>query len=252
MLLPAVGFDSVEPSMHHQELEDLNLKIMKGIVAGRLDQNPFIQGLLVACLRVAEKEERGVLSLRGRKPGSSETETCLVQEAAVTFAVAGGNKELASKLGQSLHAGRVDLDALHSKGLPNPMLSLMDAQQMERNLELIDQKFPRSADAPARRLILAIDHTYLIRTLVQEKWKGVAGLVGSPWTPFKEHDAFMDLRALPEGATRKEKASMMLCCLLWNPCSVNRETYSLASMPMSLSRCKNPDETQIYSGNVAA
>lgn len=252
VLFPIKGFDSVEPSMHDQELEEVNLKIMQGVAAGRLDSSPFIQGILVACLRVAEKQERGVLSLRGKKPASTETESRLVEEAAFSFAVAGGNRELAAKLGQTMRARHVDLDQLHTHGLPNPMLAMMKAEQMDRNLELIDQRFARSPDAPARCLIMAVDHTYLIRTLVQEKWDGVPGLVGSPWSPLKEHNAFMDLRALPEGATKKEKASMMLCCLLWNPCSVHRETYSLSSMPMSLARCKNADETQIYSGNVAA
>ena len=227
----------------------MNLKIMEAACFGSLDESPLVQGLLAQSIIFLEKQQRGV-GLVGRPPDMTETEAQLINDAALTLSLAGNNKALAAKLGQSLRKARINLDDLEIHSLPNPALALLSSDQMCLNLQLIDQKFPRSAEASAKRLMLGIDHTYLIRSHVQATIRKVPGLVGTPWSPDNEEDAFMDLSDLPHDATKKPKAPMMLACVMWNPNSVHREVYPLASMPMSLGKEKVADETLIRAGNV--
>ena len=235
---------------YSKDLERVNLKIMEAACKGTLDESPFVQGLLAQSIIFLEKKQRGV-GLAGRPPDMTETEARLINDAALTLSLASNNKALAAQLGQSmLRKARIDLDDLETHSLPNPALALMSSEQMRLNLQLIDQKYPRSPKASPKRLILGIDHTYLIRSLVQATVRKVHGLVGAPWRPDDEANAFMDLAALPPDATKKPKAPMMLSCLLWNPNSVHREAFPVASMPMSLGKEKVPNETSIRAGNL--
>eukprot|EP00435_Cladocopium_sp_Y103_P048643 s210_g14.t1 len=239
----ALAKQNMTVSWYFMELDQVNLKIMEAACFGRLDESPLVQGILAQTIIFLEKQGRGV-GISGRPPQMTETEAQLISDAALTLSVAGNNKVLAAKLGQSLGKAKIHLDDLEKFSLPNPALALLSSSQMSLNLQLIDQKFPRSSAASPKRLMLGIDHTYLIRSLVQATIGNIHGLVGAPWSPGNEADAFMALGNLPDGATKKEKASMMLSCVLWNPSSVHREVFPLASMPMSLARTKVPDETQ--------
>ena len=211
----------------------------------------MMQGLLVQCLNKIEKQERRVHSNRGRPASScSDTGLRLVEDAAMNLAIAGGNRQLCEQLGQKVTPPRIRLEDLESHSLPNPALALMkvNEEQLEQNFTLVDAKFPRSDKMPARRLLCAVDCTYLLRSLCQVKMKDEAGLVGAPWRPSDETKAFLPLS---EGGRKSEKACVMLECVTWDPCSPhNKETYSVAAMPMALSAPAMENQPLTHSGNV--
>ena len=133
------------------------------------------------------------------------------------------------------------MEKLHELSLPNPMLALRQSlsDRLELNTELADQFYPRKSEV-ARRLVLALDHTYIQRGFAQAKLGDLAGLVGGCWHPDideNEQDdrSFMNLANMPEKALRSQKAPLMLEALLWDPTSAqSNRPLSLASMPMSL------------------
>ena len=222
-----------------QELQQLNLRIAESAMAGKLNGNPLIQGLLVSCLRQLDKQGRGIYTLRGRKMASSSTESMLVEDACMTLALAGGHKDLAMQLGQSTSGFRLKVEELPEKhSLPNPCLSLLHTDHIESNLSLVDQAIPRLHDGSTCRLILGVDHTYLVRSFVQGKIRGEMGILGGPWSPSNPSTAFMPFSNLPENPLHGEKASLMLECLVWSPWTSKRQSLPIASMPMSLARTK--------------
>lgn len=216
-------------------------------MSGKLDANPFLQGIIVQSMRRLNKAERGRSSF-GPKPKCSETEDRLVSNAAFTFALAGGNRELAIQLGQNLKAPQLRNDCLHEMGLPNPMLALTkaNASQLEKNCELVDLAFPRGPSQSPKRMVVAIDHTYLQRALCQVKFGDHPGVVGGCWRPSTEDDddrSFMKFSQLPEGALQTQRAPLMLEVLCWDPTCVPRKSLSLASMPMSLKPATDKEGT---------
>lgn len=234
-----------------QELKQINLKLASAIISGALDKNAVVQGLLAQCLMGLEKRSRGIASNRGRLPNQSATERSIIEEASLNLALLGANKRLAKSLGQNLTLPRVRVEDLPEQGLPNPMLALHSdhQEQLASNVELLDQLFHRSEQMPKRRLILAIDHTYLEPVLVQARVQGVAGTIGGPWSPNEENFCFVETGKLDREALKMGGATMMLECLCWDPNSQKKETYSLASMPMSLKRSKKIDMTLVKQGN---
>lgn len=108
----------------------MNAEMASALVCGRLNANPYMQGILSQCLITLEKRERGVNSLRGRPASQSQTQRDLLQDAALQLAIAGQNKLLARELCQKLTPPRVKLDDLAAMSLPNPALSLMNRSQL--------------------------------------------------------------------------------------------------------------------------
>lgn len=225
----------------------MNAKIAKACVSGRLDKNPMVQGLLIQCLAKLEKEERGIQTLRGRVSVANETERRLLADAALSLAVAGGNRMLCEQLGQKVTPPRVRLEELPSLGLPNPALALMYPDQINENLKAIDARFPRAENTRARRLICGIDATYLLKTISQFSIKGQAGLVGGPWSPEDQSQAFISLSSVSASC---QKAPLMMEFLCWNPCSIRNDTYSVAAMPMSLQAPRRETKSTLtHAGN---
>ena len=200
-----------------------------------------------------EKRSRGIETNRGRPQALTDTESYAIEEACLSFALAGGNKSLAVSLGQKVTLRKIKCEELPGLGLPNPVLALQSGkeEQLGENVSLIDQRFPRSPSAPQQRLILAIDHTYLQKRFVQACLNGTVGLVGGPWSPTQEQSCFLPLADMQPGTLKAERASMMLECLCWDPCAEKRESYSIASMPMTLKRAKRGDMTLTRHGNMA-
>eukprot|EP00435_Cladocopium_sp_Y103_P019204 s3146_g4.t1 len=229
------------------ELAAVNAKIAEAAVSGRLDRNPFVQGLLVQLLIRLEKEERGVSTLRGRHRATSETEIRLMEDAALNLAIIGGNKAVCVELGQKKRKPKISMEDLPGLGLPNPALALMNDEQLENNFLLIDQLFPRRESSRSRRLIMGMDGTYLLRSACQFKIKDTVGLVGGAWSPVDSSQAFADLNV---NVKSLEKAPTMLEFVLWDPCGWTKSTYSVASMPMALSAPKlDEKETQAPSNH---
>lgn len=225
-----------------KELQAVNVSIAQAAVDGKMDGNPFIQGLLMQCLRKLDKDQRGVQTC-GRKASCTETERELVESAAFQFALGGGSKELAAEIGQNLRPRPLAVDSLPSLGLPNPALALRSSctAQLKTNSELADQLYARNPDMPTRRLCMAVDHTYLDKALSQTIIQGDRGLVGLAWHPQQEGKEFMSLSELPADAFSTPKAPLMLEALVWDPAGVKQQCVSLASMPMSLSAHASED-----------
>lgn len=127
--------------------------------------------------------------------------------------------------------------------LPNPALALMHEEQMEENVLLADQSYARSPSMKSRRLMVAMDATYLLRGLQQMMVRGKAGLVGLPWRPQEaEPKAFVPVKSVPK---KEERAPQILEFLCWDPMAVNSFLVSLASMPMSLKAPKLSDSSTL-------
>lgn len=226
----------------------MNASIAHAAVTHQLDSCPFVQGLLVRCMRRLEKESRNVDSNRGRYKECSQTEEQLIQDAALQLAISGSNKHLCAKLLQNAKLPRIAVDKLHELSLPNPMLALMNPTRLEENARLIDQAFYRGPTMPSRRLICAMDATYLAKGLQQMQDDGVPGLVGGPWSPIDSSSAFIPLSSTLDCKTCP-RASVMQEFLLWCPNSQHRKTMSIASMPMCLAASQQDNESQTHAGN---
>lgn len=214
----------------------MNVTIAKAAVSGKLDSNPFMQGILMQLLRRISKQERGITSHRGRLPSCTQTEHDLISSAAFTFALAGGNQTLALELGQNLTPPRLRLEDLEGMGLPNPFLALRDQKRLESNFDLIDKVHERLPQQHPRRLIAAIDCTYLQRGFCQVKCDGVAGLIGAPWRVGETDDdrSWMPLAKIPENGLQSPKAALILETLLWDPMAKQQLCLSAGAVPMSL------------------
>ena len=221
----------------------------KALVGGRLDRNPLMHGLLANCLERLEKEDRGIQTMRGRPSSATNTKSGLLQNAAMSLAMLGGNKRLAVEMGQKVTPPRVRLEELEKFSLPNPCLSLLEKnkEQLAKNFVLVDQRYPKTPEMSARRMILAFDATYLLKTVAQLKIADSVGLVGGPWTPSDESLAWIDFDSYEKDMP---KAPVMYEFLAWDPNSPKRQSFSVASMPMSLKAPKSCEsETQVSAAN---
>ena len=214
----------------------MNVAIANAAVSGKLDSNPFMQGILMQLLRRISKQERGITSHRGRLPSCSQTEHDLISNAAFTFALAGGNQTLALELGQNLTPPKLRLEDLEGMGLPNPFLALRDPTRLQSNFDLIDKVHERLPHQHPRRLICAIDCTYLQRSFCQVKCDGVPGLIGAPWRvgEASEDRSFMALTKIPPDGLQTPKAGLILEALVWDPMAKHQLCLSAGSVPMSL------------------
>lgn len=227
-------------------MESINAKLAAGCISGQIEKNPFLHGLIIQAMIRIEKADRGV-GVQGRQPSMSETVRTLLNDAALNLAVVGGNKLLAAELGQKVTPPKIRPSEMPNKHLPNPMLALMFPDQLQENLNIVDGWFPRTESCRSRRLICAIDATYLLRGFSQMKIGDQVGLIGGPWRPDDPAQAFIDLA---KASKTDPKAPVMQEFLCWHPGSVRKECFSIASMPMSLAAPKSSEkETLTRAGN---
>lgn len=74
------------------------LKIAAGVLDGRLDNHPLLHGLSLQCMRLLEKQQRGVNTMRGRRSTENPLETALISDAGLRLAMMSNNKKLAKEL----------------------------------------------------------------------------------------------------------------------------------------------------------
>lgn len=170
--------DFAKESLHH-----VTLKILKSTASGKLASNPAAMGIILQCLDVIDRKDRGIQTLK-RPKNKTEVEEGLIQEAAHLLAANGCPSELMRHLGfsktytlRSLSA----VDALLPSGLPCPPLAIMFNDVLKQNMAIIDSLIERRGDA-RRRMCLCWDFTYLLQmhccmTLHQQR-----GLVGGPFS----------------------------------------------------------------------
>ena len=164
--------------------------------------------------------------------------------------MAGCSKSLSAHLMQNVRPAPIIFDDLEKYSLPNPVMGLMFVDQLERNAQLIDQQFHRDASMSARRLVCAMDGTYLIKQLQQLKHRGEPYLVGCPWSPNDETTGLIPLASPTTDIRKCPRAPMMMEFLTWDPNSTTRRTLSIASMPMALAATRKEGETLTYAGNM--
>ena len=106
-------------------MQSLNAEMAKALVGGRLDRNPLMHSLLAQCLDRLEKQERGIETMRGKPANATMTKSGLLQNAAMSLAMLGGNRRMAADLGPKVTPPRIRLELLEQFSLPNPCLSLL-------------------------------------------------------------------------------------------------------------------------------
>ena len=202
------------------ELAQINGRIAKAACTGRLAEHPVAMGIMVQCLDLIDRRERGINSLKHpRKMG--DLEQSLVEEAATLLATNGANsaamKELGlSKLSTLRTHGKVD--NLLSQSLPCPCIALVWPDVFKDNLHLIDSIIPRSGEKPRRRMVLSFDSTYLLPLQAPMRLHGKKGLVGSPFQTSdiesEEPGCFQEV-VIGKEIREKAKANRMLLGCIW-------------------------------------
>ena len=74
------------------------LKVAAGVLDGRLDEHPLLHGLSLQCMRLLEKQQRGLETMRGRRSQESCLESSLISDAGLRLAMMSNNKSLAREL----------------------------------------------------------------------------------------------------------------------------------------------------------
>ena len=163
----------------------------------------------------------------------------------MTLALSGSaNRNLCKQLCQNSDPPRINFKLLSEHQLPLPMLSLMNHEQMVENTELLDKAFARNAKMHAQRLMMAFDHTYLLKSMQQMQFGGRRGLVGGPWLPNNSSEAWISLDEDHVYKTKAEKAGLMLEVLVWDANAMKKRCVSFCSMPMTLGMRSNDDEDE--------
>ena len=249
-------------------LSDIDLKLGCYVASGGLRSHPMVHGILIMLVERLRRADRGVLSFKNLQ--LSDEERSVVSEAGMLLSVAACNKHLFREFGL-LHAKpRVDLHTLLQSSLPDPFLSLSDADILHQNALLVENMLPRRPDMTGRRFCLAFDKTYLLKQVCVLRHRLGKGLVGTAWrldlgsalhqdTPPEASKKMLDkavagcLRALPseedgtdatQGALESmsadvgkpvDHANEMLEILLWDPaCKLpGRPRFPLLSLPMA-------------------
>lgn len=216
------------------ELQQLGMRIMKATCSGKLLSHPCIMGIVLQCIDVVNREERGIHTLKQpRKMGDKEQ--ALIQQAGLLLTSNGCSGDLMRAMGfskLSFLRSHSNLDSLLSQGLPCAPLALLKPSVMQQNVALISQMLPPLPGlASKQRMVLCFDFTYLLplhtpMTLHEEK-----GLAGGPFSIGHESIAF---HRLGQPLLDDVKASRMMEFLLWDPSCKSKQTLSPVSLPLAL------------------
>eukprot|EP00435_Cladocopium_sp_Y103_P000434 s270_g1.t1 len=126
------------------ELQQLGLRIMKATCTGKLLNHPCIMGIVLQCIDVVNREERGIHSLK--KPRQlGDREEGMIQQAGLLLTSNGCSADLMRAMGfskMSYLRSHSSLDSLLSQGLPCAPLALLKPPVMEQNVALVDQMLP--------------------------------------------------------------------------------------------------------------
>ena len=94
----AARFSAALASGRANDADAVNIRIAAACLDGRMDEHPFLQGVALQCLRMVEKNRRGIETMSGRRSLESAKEADLIRQAGLTMAINCGNKRLAQKL----------------------------------------------------------------------------------------------------------------------------------------------------------
>ena len=83
--------------MHNKETSETdkaNMRVAAGVLQGRLQHHPLLHGIALQSLRMADKHNRGILNMRGRRFMESPLEKKLITDAGLTLATSSGISSL--------------------------------------------------------------------------------------------------------------------------------------------------------------
>eukprot|EP00435_Cladocopium_sp_Y103_P055676 s553_g18.t1 len=127
-------------------VDRINVEIAQASLSGKLQNHPLLQGLILSCLKMLDRQERG-LQMTGRDDEGSLQFTdevrYLVQEAGCQLAILGCNKHILQKFGLRQ---RPKVPDLTDSGLPTPMIALQSAEMVRENMLLIDQRLSAATE----------------------------------------------------------------------------------------------------------
>lgn len=189
-------------SLHH-----VTLKILKGTVSGRLSSNPAIMGMVLQCMDMLERRERGC-GMKGPK-NRTDVETDLLEEAALLLTSNGCPGDLMQHFGfsqVSILRTLSNLDTLTSRGSPCPVLACIFQAVMQEDIGLIDSLLVRPTQN-RKRMVMCFDFTYLLPMHCSLTLNKERALVGGP---FQMDDIASDspgcFQRLAPGFTMTERA----------------------------------------------
>ncbi|CAK8992367.1 unnamed protein product [Durusdinium trenchii] len=168
-------------------MDRVNAEIASATINGKLQHHPLLQGLTMSCLKMLDRQEKG-LNMTGRNAATSiqatEEGRMLVQEAGATLAILGCNKEILKRFGQN-SATRSVFEDMRAHSLPTPRLALATPTQVQENLQLIDHHLSATTMTSGCRCICAFDCTYLLQLQSQHfnKEERTVSIVGGAWSP---------------------------------------------------------------------
>ena len=122
-------------------VSETSLKIAAKAHSGTLEEHPMVQGLLLALLERAERNSRGVPSMRHFQ--RSVAEDAFYSEACLALALAGGNQKVFQLLGLSWAQVRMPLTSLHSQSLPDPFCAFNSEEVLSINARRLKDALPR-------------------------------------------------------------------------------------------------------------
>lgn len=143
-------FDAMIGSGIGSEQDMVNLKLATSCMKGTFQQHPLIQGILLQLSQKISKEDRGIVSNRGRRSTESTMERELVGMAGHILAMNSGSKNLAKEFGMPLSHLRTHIDILKKYSLPTSPLAMLWPDILQENIMLADQRFVRAEGASKR------------------------------------------------------------------------------------------------------
>ncbi|CAK9098701.1 ZnF_CDGSH domain-containing protein [Durusdinium trenchii] len=182
--------------MHNKETSETdkaNMRVAAGVLQGRLQHHPLLHGIALQSLRMADKHNRGILNMRGRRFMESPLEKKLITDAGLTLATSSGISSLVKMFGISVRECKVTLESLLAESLPHRALAVDWPEVLSENWNLLNQRHPLSEGQNQCRLWMAFDGTYLTPTLSQIQIHERHGLVGGKWSSENKENAFVSL-----------------------------------------------------------
>ena len=148
------SFQALIRSGQLSDSEMVNIKVASSVLRGDFESHPLLLGLCLQTKRKLQKMERGIETMAGRRSKESLLEKELISDAGVQLACATGNSKLAVEFGISNSGGKILLEQLASRSLPNPALALCHEETLRMNFTLVDQRYVRRPAAPKRSLFV--------------------------------------------------------------------------------------------------
>ena len=233
-----------------RSVQDIEMKLACKVANGALRNHSMLQGLLISFLAMAERRDRGVQTMRNLQLAPRELE--LVAEAGAALSMAASNKQVLKMFGMAFAGGKVKMTDLHAASLPDPFMANLETEILGTNAHLIETMFRKEATAPSRRLVMAIDKTYALKSLDIVQNRLGKCWVGSAYMPNEDPEdrpgcnGYIKLREPSEEDDENDPCDMVLNtskvtraheimeCLVWDPasCVKGRPRFSLCCTPM--------------------